>query len=71
VERKKRGDGEPESKNCLYDLRTVIAEKESLKTRDITWKFVWQMPLNKFRSSRYLILYHTLWTRTLAPDVNV
>jgi hypothetical protein len=36
MERKKRSVGEPENKNCLCDLRTVVAEKESLKIRNTT-----------------------------------
>jgi hypothetical protein len=50
VERKKRNVGEPGNKNCLCDLRTVVAEKESSKIRNTTWKFVWQMLLSKFRN---------------------
>jgi hypothetical protein len=56
MEMKKKSVGEPENKNFLCDLRTVVTEKGNLKIRDTTWKFVWQMPLNKFRNLRYLIM---------------
>jgi hypothetical protein len=50
MERKKRSVGEPENKIYLCDLRTVVTEKGNLKIRNTTWKFVWQMQLNKFKN---------------------
>jgi hypothetical protein len=73
TERKKRIDGEPENKNYLCDLRTVVTEKGNLKIRNTTWKFVWQMRLNKFRNLRYLTLTPCgiLMTIALAPYIAV